>query len=133
MSPWQQELITQISGHLYKQIGPFYSSHDVPTLHVLSREGDEVTFLFEHYVYNYAQSGSDWADHYFVRGTAEVAGERLVTSAFTLVRTIHLTESESNDYSPSTVAALMVAGKVDEVDEAIAHGRTWSDEPEPAY
>lgn len=133
MSPWQQELATQIRGYLYQLQGPFYSTNDEPTLHVLSRAGDDVTFLFDHYVYNFAQSGSDWADHYFVRGTATVAGDRLVKSAFTLVRTIHLTESGASDYSPSRITSLMIEGRDDEVDAAREQTALFDDGPEPAY
>lgn len=133
MPPWQQELIAQIRSYLYKLEGPFYSTNDEPTLHVLSRVTDDVEFLFDHYVYNFAQSGSDWADHYFVRGTASVAGDRLVKSAFTLVREIHLTESQADDYSPSRITSLMIEGRDDEVDAALDQTPSFADGPEPAY
>lgn len=133
MPPWQQALIAQITQHLYTEVGPFYSTHDEPTLHELSRQASEITFLFEHYVYNFAQSGSDWADHYFVRGTATLAGEHLVKSAFTLVRRIQLSEWEAEHYSPRRITRLMIAGRDDEVSDAIDDERMKSDSPEPAY
>lgn len=133
MPPWQKELIAQITQYLNHEVGPFYETHDEPTLHELSRQASEVTFLFDHYVYNFAQSGSDWADHYFVRGTATLAGERLVKSMFTLVRRIQLTEWEADQYSPSRITSLMLSGRDDEVSDAIDDERMKSDGPEPAY
>lgn len=133
MLPWQQELIAQIKQYLLTEVGPFYSTSDEPTLHELSRKASAVTFLFDHYVYNFAQSGSDWADHYFVRGTATLAGERLVQSVFSLVRRIQLTEWDADHYSPSRITSLMVSGRDDEVNDAIDDERMKLDGPEPAY
>lgn len=131
MPPWQKQLIAQVRAYLRQYAGVFYADHGDPTFHPVSRGGDQLTYLAEHYVYNFAQSGSDWADHYFVRGSATVVNGGLQTHSFALVRHVRLSEGDSNHYSPSTITALMVAGKDDQVDEAIAEERRRATEPEP--
>lgn len=137
MVPWQQELIAQVRAYLLQYAGVFYADHGDPTFHQVSQCGDQLTYLAEHYVYNFAQSGSDWADHYFVRGSATVANGGLGTHTFALVRHVRLSEWDSSHYSPSTITSLMVAGQDDQVDEAIAEARLRMTDPErerePAY
>jgi hypothetical protein len=133
MPPWQKELIAQVRAYLRQYAGVFYADHGDPTFHQISRLGDQLTYLAEHYVYNFAQSGSDWADHYFVRGSATLVSGCLGAHTFALVRHVHLTEWDSNHYSPSAITSLMIAGKDDQVDGAIAEARLRTTDPEPAY
>ena len=52
----------------------------------------------DHYNYNFAQSGSDWADHYVFAGEAHLAGGKLKHQTFALQQHIHLSEHESERY-----------------------------------
>ena len=55
-------------------------------------------FIADHYNYNFAQSGSDWADHYVFVGEACLVGGKRKHETFTLERHVHLTEHEHDDH-----------------------------------
>ncbi len=77
--------------------GTYYDDTDPPELEILEETPEQIDFLAHRYVYNFAQSGSDWADHYILIGRANKAtGEIVIEPHHT-----HLTEHESDDYSQS--------------------------------
>ena len=55
-------------------------------------------FIADHYNYNFAQSGSDWADHYVFVGEAYSVGGKRRHQTFALERHVQLTEHEHDDY-----------------------------------
>ena len=95
---------TIVNRHLAKTIDPWFSPgmHEWAEVDVYaaeSRDGALVLhFIADHYNYNFAQSGSDWADHYIFAGEAHVAGGRRKHETFALERHVHLTEHEHDDY-----------------------------------
>lgn len=99
-----QELGTIVSRKLKQMIDPWFERgmHDWAQVDVYgaeSRDGAWVLhFIADHYNYNFAQSGSDWADHYIFAGEAHVAGGRRKHEAFALECHVHLTEHEHDDY-----------------------------------
>jgi hypothetical protein len=75
--------------------GTYYDNSEPPELEVLDETPEHIDFLAHRYVYNFAQSGSDWADHYILIGRAyKASGEIVIEPHHT-----HLTERESDDYS----------------------------------
>ena len=99
-----QGLGTIINKALEKMIHPWFSKgmHDWADVDVYAAEmRDRVLvlhFIAEHYNYNFAQSGSDWADHYVFVGEAHLVGGKRKHETFALERHIHLTEHEHDDY-----------------------------------
>jgi hypothetical protein len=95
---------TIVNRHLEKEIHPWFSkgTHDWADVDVYAaemREGALVLhFIADHYNYNFAQSGSDWADHYVFVGKAHLVGGKRKHETFALERHIHLTEHEHDDY-----------------------------------
>lgn len=74
--------------------------------------GDVLTlrFVADYYSYNFAQSGSDWADHYVYAGQAVLTRGELGEVTFANERKVHLTERDTEDYVPrETVRAVLAA------------------------
>ncbi len=101
---------------LKAEVGAFYANEsDRPEITVLASEDVEgglirLRYIADHYVYNFAQSGSDWADHYFGVGEAVFKGAELVSEQFTRTRTIGLSEQDADAYRELEVRALVCAG-----------------------
>ena len=96
-----------VNRHLEKKIHPWFSPGmhewaDVDVYAAEMREGVLVLhFIADHYNYNFAQSGSDWADHYVFVGEAHLVGGKRKHQAFELARHVHLTERQHDDgYAP---------------------------------
>lgn len=100
-----------VDAKLRADYAPWYpgASQNPPRIDVYATEprGDEhlIRFIADSYVYNFAQSGSDWADHYVYAGTATCKGSKLLEQSFALVEHEHLTESHSNDYDAAATVA----------------------------
>jgi hypothetical protein len=99
-----QALGTIVNRQLAETIHPWFSSGmhewaDVDVYAAELRDGKLLLhFIADHYNYNHAQSGSDWADHYVFTGEAVVAGGKRKHQTFELKRHVHLTEREHEDY-----------------------------------
>jgi hypothetical protein len=93
-----------VNRHLAEKIHPWFSPGmhewaDVDVYAAEMRDGVLVLhFIADHYNYNFAQSGSDWADHYLFAGEAHLVGGKRKHEAFALERHVHLTEHEHDDY-----------------------------------
>jgi len=87
----------------------------VEPLGVLTDPGGVVRVHFHahHLNYNFAQSGSDWADHYVLVGNAELAGETLGAIAMEMASHTNIRERDWDDYwahsRDETVAATRLA------------------------
>ena len=94
---------TIVNRHLEKEIHPWFSAgmHEWARVDVYAAEiRDEMLvlrFIADHYNYNFAQSGSDWADHYVFVGEAHLVGGKRKRQTFKLARHVHLTEREHDD------------------------------------
>jgi hypothetical protein len=94
---------TIVNRHLEKEIHPWFSPgmHEWANVDVYAaemRDGALVLhFIANHYNYNFAQSGSDWADHYVFGGEAQLVGGKRRHQAFELVHHVHLTERQHDD------------------------------------
>ena len=94
---------TIVNRHLEKEIHPWFSAgmHEWANVDVYAAELRQnalvLHFIADHYNYNSAQSGSDWADHYVFVGEAHLVGGKRKNQAFELVRHVHLTEREHDD------------------------------------
>ena len=90
---------------LAADIHPWFSAgvHDWADVDVYAAEmrGETLVlrFIADHYNYNFAQSGSDWADHYLFDGEIHVVDGKRRRETFEQVRHVHLTERESDEYS----------------------------------
>ena len=99
-----QGLGTIVNKTLEKMIHPWFSKgmHDWAHVDVYAAEMRDgvlvLHFIADHYNYNFAQSGSDWADHYVFVGEAHVVAGKRKDQTFALERHIHLTEHEHDDY-----------------------------------
>jgi hypothetical protein len=99
-----QGLGTIVNKKLAEMIHPWFSKGmrdwaDVDVYAAEMREGTLVLhFIADHYNYNFAQSGSDWADHYVFVGEAHLVGGKRKRESFALERHVHLTEHEHDDY-----------------------------------
>jgi hypothetical protein len=80
-----------------------------PNVVVYAARGDgrqlTVHFVADHLMYCYAQSGSDWADHYIFTGEATFEGTTCTRSSFALVEDVFLHELETDDYDQRAIAA----------------------------
>ena len=101
-----------VDAKLRVDYAPWYpggASQDPPRIDLYATEphGDEylIRFIADSYVYNQAQSGSDWADHYVYAGTATCKGSRILEQSFALVEHEHLTESQSDGYDAAATVA----------------------------
>ena len=94
---------TIVNKHLEKMIHPWFSPgmHEWANVDVFAaelRDGALVLhFIADHYNYNFAQSGSDWADHYVFVGEAHLVGGKRKHHVFELAQHVHLTEREHDD------------------------------------
>lgn len=70
-------------------------------------EGGRTTLYFvaDHYEYNHAQSGSDWAEHLLCAGHATFEGERRVEVQVTSTERRRLTEREDETYDARSALA----------------------------
>ena len=99
-----QALGTIVNKTLEKMIHPWFSKGmrdwaDVDVYAAEMRDGALVLhFIADHYNYNFAQSGSDWADHYVFVGEAHLVGGKRKHETFALERHVHVTEHEDVDY-----------------------------------
>ena len=107
-----QSLGTRVLQKVEADTAPWFSKgmHDWASVDVygatLRDDGALVIhFIADHFNYNYAQSGSDWADHYFYVGEAIVEGGKRTSETFALERHVHLTEYEVEDYSSKDILA----------------------------
>ncbi|MEO8025526.1 MAG: hypothetical protein ABI823_03595 [Bryobacteraceae bacterium] len=117
-----KELGTIVIKNLEEMIHPWFSRgmHDWADVDVYAAEmrGNVLVlhFIADHYNYNFAQSGSDWADHYVFAGEAHLAGGKRNHETFALERHVHLTEHQHDDYESrktiDTVRAEMRAKRV---------------------
>jgi hypothetical protein len=112
----QAELVARATAAVKEHAAPWYSTsaQEGPAVEVLSSEARDgatvLRLLTHHYNYEFAQSGSDWADHYVLAGRAVVVDDVVTEATFELVRHVHLTERESDHYAPSdTVDAVRAA------------------------
>lgn len=100
-----QGLGTIVNKKLAEMIHPWFSKGmrdwaDVDVYAAEMRDGALVLhFIADHYNYNFAQSGSDWADHYVFVGEAHLVGGKRKHETFELERHVHLTEHEHDDYN----------------------------------
>jgi hypothetical protein len=121
---------TIVNRHLEKEIHPWFSPGmqewaNVDVYAAQMRDGVLVLhFIADHYNYNFAQSGSDWADHYVFGGEAHLVGGKRRHQAFVLERHIHLTEHEHDGYEPRKIVDA-VRGEL----RARFHGATSSEVP----
>lgn len=94
---------TIVNKHLEKMIHPWFSPgmHEWANVDICAaelRDGALVLhFIADHYNYNSAQSGSDWADHYVFAGEAHLVGGKRKHQWFELARHVHLTEGEHDE------------------------------------
>lgn len=94
---------TIVNKHLEKMIHPWFSPgmHDWANVDVYAAELRDdalvLHFIADHYNYNSAQSGSDWADHYVFVGEAHLVGGKRKHQVFELAHHVHLTEREHDD------------------------------------
>ena len=99
-----QALGTIVNRKLKQMIDPWFERgmHDWAQVDVYgaeSRDGALVLhFIADHYNYNFAQSGSDWADHYIFAGEAHLVGGKRERQTFELERHVHLSEHEHDNY-----------------------------------
>jgi len=110
-----QKLGTAVNRKLEEMIHPWFSpgQHDWADVDVCAaelRDGALVLhFIADHYNYNFAQSGSDWADHYVFVGEVHLAGGKRKHQTFELARHVHLTEREHDDYDRSEIVGAVRA------------------------
>lgn len=110
-----QKLGKNVNKKLEEMIHPWFSrgQHDWADVDVYAaevREGALVLhFIADHYNYNFAQSGSDWADHYVFVGEAHLVGGKRKRETFELERHIHLTEHEHDDYDRRKIIEIVRA------------------------
>ena len=94
---------TIVNRHLEKEIHPWFSAgtHEWADVDVYAAELRDdalvLHFIADHYNYNFAQSGSDWADHYVFVGEAHLVGGKRRHQVFELACHVHLTEREHDD------------------------------------
>lgn len=99
---------TAIAGLVANKLGSNPSGgNDEPTVHVIAaKRGPARTlihFLIDRYMYCFAQSGSDWAEHDIFVGWVVVEGTRIVHHELTHPLSSNLRESETEDYRPGDV------------------------------
>lgn len=99
------------------KINPWYpgamQSEPRALLCSLVREGDQLTVhaIADHLMYCFAQSGSDWATHFVFRGEALFVGGRVLWDDIKLVRTVELSERDTDDYvTEATIDAVLAGG-----------------------
>lgn len=104
-------LAALVDAKLSADYAPWYPgcSQDPPRVDIYAseeRNGElHVHFITDSYVYNQAQSGSDWADHYIYAGEATCNGPNARSHSLALVKHVSLTELQTNDYDGDTIFA----------------------------
>jgi len=77
-------------------------SHDKPIVEVYAErkvaEGVTLYFVASNYEYHFAQSGSDWAEHFLFAGHATFNGTTLVDAQLASANKVRLTERQAEDY-----------------------------------
>jgi hypothetical protein len=88
---------------------PGMSSVSDARVEILRTTGDaaraEVELLFDFVIYHYAQSGSDWADHYVYAGTATLVGGVVTASSISLRDKEFVSESSEPTYDRTRLVA----------------------------
>lgn len=64
-----------------------------------------LSFVAGDYEYHHAQSGSDWAEHYFCAGHATIDGEGRIDVQLTTTGPRSITERDDETYDPSAELA----------------------------
>ena len=74
-------------------------------------DGSRTTLYFvaDHYEYNHAQSGSDWAEHTLCTGHATFEGDRCLEAEVASTNRSRITEQSAETYDPSAVLAALRA------------------------
>jgi hypothetical protein len=76
---------------------------------ILRTTGDarrcEVELMFDYVIHNYAQSGSDWADHYVYSGTATLVDGVVTNSKVSLCESESISESAEPTYDRTRLIA----------------------------
>ena len=104
-------LAALVDAKLRADYAPWYPgcSQHPPRVEIYASEerdgGLHVHFIADSYVYNQAQSGSDWADHYIYAGEATCHGPEARSHSFALVEHVSLTELQTNDYDGDAIVA----------------------------
>jgi hypothetical protein len=104
-------LAALVDAKLSADYSPWYpgAGQDPPRIDIYASEerGAElhVRFIADSFVYNQAQSGSDWADHYVYAGGAACKGPALRAQRFALVEHVPMSESQSNNYNRDATVA----------------------------
>lgn len=82
------------------RLDTFYpaSAFDKLTVEVLGVDDNRVHFIAHHLNYNFAQSGSDWADHYVLVGSAAFDGASIFDSKLKMAVHESLTERGYDNY-----------------------------------
>jgi rhamnose utilization protein RhaD (predicted bifunctional aldolase and dehydrogenase) len=99
-----QRLGKNVLTKLKEMIHPWFSSGfeewaDVDVCAAEMRDGALVLhFIADHCNYNFAQSGSDWADHYVFVGAVHLVAGKRKRQSFELAHHVHLTEHEHENY-----------------------------------
>jgi len=104
-------LTALVDAKLSADYSPWYpgAGQNPPRIDIYASEerGAErhVRFIADSYVYNQAQSGSDWADHYVYAGGAICQGPALRAQRFELVEHVPMSEGQSNEYDRDATVA----------------------------
>ncbi len=109
-----RRIAERVASKLREKLDPWYEEGmrgpDVDVFGAELRDGKLVIhFIADHYNYCHAQSGSDWADHYFYAGEATLVRRRIENERSELVRQAHMTEQEDDFYRPSVMVPLVIA------------------------
>ncbi len=105
------ELIALVAAKLRADRAPDYPGalQQEPRIHVYAAAADDrrltVHFVADHLLYCFAQSGSDWADHYIFVGDATFVDHTRAAARLARVETVHLSEHEADAYDPHAVVA----------------------------
>jgi hypothetical protein len=80
-------------------------------VYAATRDGNRwtVSFVADHLIYNFAQSGSDWADHYVLAGDAVFEDDRKIAESVAVVDQRHVREYDYDYYEPKRLVAEMLA------------------------
>jgi len=99
-----------------------------PRLHVVSKGSPLWRVVIDNYEYNFAQSGSDWADHNALYGNATIENGQVVRHNFQMEHKF-LSERWSEGYNPDELVKELIK-KVIETDVCSKCGSTniviWS-------
>jgi len=127
-------IVELIAAKLRTDTAPWYPGASQQEPHVQVHAAKQLNrrltlcFVADHLTYCFAQSGSDWADHYIFVGEATFEEGSRVDESFALVEHVRLSELEADAYDQDAVVATVrdaaiakhrglpvVEGKTDEV------------------